>query len=105
MHGIGQTRLDRLGATTGAGINQGSSSSFVGEKRAREKRAREGSGAQDKVAGKKPKTESSRSSRRPIASRKVLDERDRKAEAAKNSALQRLENGSGTPPPLILVTN
>ena len=38
---------------TGAGINQGSSSSLVVEERAREKRAREVSGVQDKVAGKK----------------------------------------------------
>ena len=40
---------------TGAGINQGSSSSLVVEERAREKRAREVSGVQDKVAGKKAK--------------------------------------------------
>lgn len=78
---------------TGAGIDEAFSSSLVGEHRGREKRAREGSGAQDKVVGKKPKTKTSvttassrRSSRRPIASRKVLDERERKAEAAKNSA-------------------
>ena len=73
---------------TGASIIQATSSSLVGEKR-----AREGSGMQDKVAGKRPKTKTSaitassrRSSRRRIASRKVLDERERKAEAAKNSA-------------------